>query len=1267
MADPLKFLPAATWGTIEKSVASRETLNSSATSAAARQLTVAAESAPIRVTYGRDRIGAQIANVLLHGSFWVFQAIWGEGECDAIEAVTLNDAALPAGTQSIHYAGTISQTADPWLAAAFAAKGQTYSDALPGVCYSVLRVPVAAIDGFPQISALLRGRKVEALFPFGLSDRITVSSSDKKTYWGADGLLKTAAANTWPLEYDPETLEPVGRSVWESRTNRLTYSEQFDNAGWVKNNSSISANAATAPDGTATADKLVENTATTNHSVTQTHLWASGTTYTGSIFAKAAGRTRIQIAFPGAEFPNAYANFDLSAGTVTASNSTTASITHVGGGWYRCVATATATGSAATGFAFVLITSGTAGRFQSYTGDGASGVYIWGAQLEVGAFATPYIKTVAATVTRAADLVTISGGNFSDWYSPTGGTFLAEASRGASTTNPSVFAAGDGSASNIVSGYLNGPAGKWGGLVVAGGVSQADLYNDAGFAVTPGTPSRIAVAYAADDFAAAVNSALLTDTTGTVPTVNALYIGQSTSGGSPLNGHIRSITYWSSRLADADLQTLTGPGQTYLDARVQPSLILDFTADRYLVKQTRHTANPSLALADFLTNTTYGARRPVDWASVVVTMEADDELVGGQPRRTINLTLDTVQEVDRWADTLRTYAGCWLHGGTNGVRLIPDRPAASVASYDHANGDIMALGGLRLRPVSDAPTVMTISCTDTSVTPWRDAKVTVYAPGVEEGLTPRRASDVALPGIQSKAQAYREAVERLNKLTLSDLSFEITVRDLGVRHEVGDVVDVTHPVGLTAKLMRVVGIAGEAGRYRLQLTEYDPAAYSDAVVSEPSTPDTSLPDPGTPLPVTGLTLVEEVFQQQDGTYSSRIRATWSAPDFPWVSFYRVDVLAGGAVVQSGQAAAGAVTWPTGAVQEGVLHQVEVVTVSSTGASSPAAYATLTPAGKQLPPGNVPGITGFEVGGEVRLAWTPAVDLDIWRYEVRYVTAGGTWANGTLIDRTDALRLLTKDVPVGTWDFMVKALDSVGQYSAAEARREITVTLDAAAFLADSATFDTPTISNMTEYALYRGDPLRRFVTDDGVAWNTKFSAAMNTYTDPLLSYSTAASSFTTESEDFGLVLAGNWRGELSVTNLAGTADQIIDLGPDGSTWTAYPGLTAKASARWARLRAVGTSGEVMIVTLPTATVRIDAVPRTESGESTSLASGGKTITLAGSYAAVKTLTATPLGTSARTYTIDNIIVGTTTSFDVYVFDVSGTQVAGGFQWSFNGV
>jgi hypothetical protein len=198
------------------------------------------------------------------------------------------------------------------------------------------------------------------------------------------------------------------------RTNLLTYSEQFDNAAWVKTNTTVTANATTAPDGTTTADKLIPNTTSALHIAESSSFSSvSGSNYIFSFYAKKAEYDFIQVTGSSALLP-IRANFDLLNGTLgTVDSGITATITSVGNGWYRCTAlfAAAATGS----YRVILcnITNSAAGRFPSFAGNGTDGVFVWGAQLEQRVSATEYIPTVASIRTKFAG-ITQDGGSASN-------------------------------------------------------------------------------------------------------------------------------------------------------------------------------------------------------------------------------------------------------------------------------------------------------------------------------------------------------------------------------------------------------------------------------------------------------------------------------------------------------------------------------------------------------------------------------------------------------------------------------------------------------------------------------------------------------------------------------------------------------------------------------------------------------------------------------------------------------------------------------------
>ena len=455
-----------------------------------------------------------------------------------------------------------------------------------------------------------------------------------------------------------------------------------------------------------------------------------------------------------------------------------------------------------------------------------------------------------------------------------------------------------------------------------------------------------------------------------------------------------------------------------------------------------YTANPALALAAFL-SFDWGMGQTLDWSSVAAAAAACDLPVGGQPRRAFGVTLGAVQRIDDWIDTLRTYAGCWVVPGDAGLRLVPDRPADPVAALDHGAGQILSLGTLSKRSPTQAPTVVRVTYTDPALVPWRtDAYAEAILPGVDDGTVPRRESTVRLEGIQTYAQALREATERLNKLTTADLSFTLQAFDEALQIQAGDIITVTHPIGLAAKPVRVLSCQGDLGRYTLSLSEYDPAVYSDAIASGPSYVDTALPSVSAPLPPASLTVAEELYQLKDGAWSTRLRIVWSAPDYPWVSHYRVRVLTGAVVLHDAQTRA--LEYLSGSVVEGHACAIEVATVSRVGIESIAVAASLTPVGKLLPPTNVQGLDARVSAEGLQLSWQSAGDIDLKGYRIK---TGADWATATLITEQAATALNAGLLPPGPHRFLVRALDWSGNESALDAVVNITLVAHAAPVVA----------------------------------------------------------------------------------------------------------------------------------------------------------------------------------------------------------------------------
>ena len=182
--------------------------------------------------------------------------------------------------------------------------------------------------------------------------------------------------------------------------NRLLYSQQFDNAAWHGAGVTRTADAALAPDGTMTADKIVEDASNGIHILGQ-DIAASNVTVVYSVYLKAAERTHAFVEISNTVSWSVFIIVDLAAGQITTMNAPNADFSNlssgivaVGGGWYRCwiKATKAAVNTIVGGY---VHPANAAGDY-AYAGVAGSGVYAWGAQLELGSSVGPYVPTTGA-------------------------------------------------------------------------------------------------------------------------------------------------------------------------------------------------------------------------------------------------------------------------------------------------------------------------------------------------------------------------------------------------------------------------------------------------------------------------------------------------------------------------------------------------------------------------------------------------------------------------------------------------------------------------------------------------------------------------------------------------------------------------------------------------------------------------------------------------------------------------------------------------------
>ncbi|MDT4790504.1 hypothetical protein FQZ97_229260 [compost metagenome] len=390
--------------------------------------------------------------------------------------------------------------------------------------------PSLSLDFLEQVY-LMGSRRLERGYGFG--DLITFSRGSAGGRFNSSGVYEMVAAGQPRFDYDPVTKAAKGLLVEEQRTNLLTYSVDFSNAAWTKTNANTVSNAAIAPDGTQTATKLVETTANGQHRINSVAISMSGV-HSGSVFAKAGERNICRMFLWDATSRVGETVFDLAAGTVVSGPGV---IKPAGNGWYRCSVAGTSAGT--TGQLFCAV-----GALDTYGGDGASGLYVWGAQLEAGAFPTSYIPTTSAQVTRAADLASVN--SLSPWFNSVEGALSAESSTFATTAFPTVV--------ELVGDILIFQA-------MSNKQFQLNGRGSPGFAAVagrdPGSVNKTAMSY--DDAAASLaanGGTISTSERGRISPTTGLRAG-GRGGTAYLNGHLRRIRYYPRRLTNTELQSIT--------------------------------------------------------------------------------------------------------------------------------------------------------------------------------------------------------------------------------------------------------------------------------------------------------------------------------------------------------------------------------------------------------------------------------------------------------------------------------------------------------------------------------------------------------------------------------------------------------------------------------------------------------------------------------------------------------------------------------------
>lgn len=399
----------------------------------------------------------------------------------------------------------------------------------------------AANKSVPKFSADFTTSALDSRVSFARSGNIA-------TVVNASGFISDINADLPRFDHDPVTFACKGLLIEQASTNILPQSEFA--TGWYLSGASLASVSVANPRGTATSVAIVEDNSTGLHYAFAIGLSiiTTGVVYTTSVYAKPNGRNFLEVQ-TSSTMGSVIAYFNLQTGAASnLSAGVSAKATPAGNGWFRCSVTCAAT---STGTGQVYFITATAAGTDSYLGDGASGVLVFGAQVEVSDFATSYIPTTTTAETRNADIASITGTNFSGFWRAGKGSAVVRARPSTISGICPVVQFDDATADNIIS--LRGNTSNPELYVKSGGVDQAQI--DAG-SIVADARYRLSGAWATNSCAASFNSGEpVLDGVATIPTVTQARLGSD--GTNYLNGHLEAIEYYDERIPNSALQVVS--------------------------------------------------------------------------------------------------------------------------------------------------------------------------------------------------------------------------------------------------------------------------------------------------------------------------------------------------------------------------------------------------------------------------------------------------------------------------------------------------------------------------------------------------------------------------------------------------------------------------------------------------------------------------------------------------------------------------------------
>lgn len=361
-----------------------------------------------------------------------------------------------------------------------------------------------------------------------------------------------------------------------------------------------------------------------------------------------------------------------------------------------------------------------------------------------------------------------------------------------------------------------------------------------------------------------------------------------------------------------------------------------------------YSANPVLCLADLLSDPVIGRGQRIDSAAALSAAALCDAVVGTRPRRALGLVIGQERTIESWVEILRSYANVVLAIEGDLVKIIANNEFTSPVTTITADQVIDKSFDIQHKQAGRTSTACTVEFTDHSVTPFATNYYTYTMPEVVSGGIPLREQTLSMPGIPNRAQAAREAVETIRRITLAPFIVRWTTTAVGVSYAVGDRVTVQPPGMPAAMDLRIVQIDRRGtGRWDVTAEQISASVQDNSDYIDDPLNDVVPPDDYSEalLPPQSIVLSEIYNETSTLPHTSAIRAYWTSTVSSLRRGYYVSYQDAVNLTYSDEVFVNLEAWESGWLTVPLTYTVRVRSVAVNDEVGAYAYQTIALAGK----------------------------------------------------------------------------------------------------------------------------------------------------------------------------------------------------------------------------------------------------------------------------------------------------------------------------------